>query len=79
VTTGHVPPSTGDGREELLSAGLIVAVHPNVVPGYHLGAFSAPVQFRSVVAIAAVMCTVVADGREEPTVAHRDGGGESGA
>jgi arabinofuranan 3-O-arabinosyltransferase len=49
-----------------LAAGLIVALHPNGIPGYHLGAFSAPVQFLSVVAIGAVMCTVVFDGREKP-------------
>ncbi len=60
-------------------AGLIVALDPNVVPGYHLGAFSGSVQFLSVLAIAAVMCTVVAEGHEHPTGAEPADAGEFGA
>ncbi len=44
--------------------GVIVALDPGTVPGYHLGAFSASVQFLSVAAVAAVLCTVVVDERE---------------
>jgi arabinofuranan 3-O-arabinosyltransferase len=47
-------------------AGVVVAVNPNVIPAYHLGAFSASVQLLSVVAIGAVMCTVVVD-EPDPT------------
>ncbi len=46
-------------------AGIIVALNPGTVPGYHLGAFSASVQFLSVVAISAVMCAVVIDDRSD--------------
>jgi len=53
------------------AAGLIVALNPEKIPGYHHGAFSAPVQFLSVVAIGAVMCTVVVDSREQPVDTHR--------
>ena len=60
-------------------AGLVVALHPNPIPGYHIGAFSAPVQFLSVVAIGAVMCAVAVDGRETPTEVRHEEDGASGA
>jgi arabinofuranan 3-O-arabinosyltransferase len=55
-----------------LTAGVIVALNPGTVPGYHVGAFSASVQFLSVAAIAAVLCTVVVDDRAVPTAASND-------
>jgi len=48
------------------AAGVIVALDPNTVPGYHIGAFSGPVQLLSVAAIGAVLCAVVVDGHEQP-------------
>ena len=62
-----------------IAAGVIVALNPNTVPGFHLGVFSASVQFLAVVAIAAVLCTVVVDGRELTTKGGRRGsGGDDG-
>ena len=48
------------------AAGLLVAWHPSAVPGAHQGAFGAPAQAASVVALCAVLAVVVADERRRP-------------
>ena len=45
------------------SAGVLVAWHPSAVPGAHQGAFGAPAQAASVVALCAVLSAVVVGGR----------------
>ena len=61
------------------AAGVVVALNPNTVPGYHIGAFGGPVQFLSVVAIGAVLCTVVVDGHEQSAEVHGASGDDVGA
>jgi hypothetical protein len=48
------------------AAGLLVAWHPSAVPGAHQGAFGAPAQAASVVALCAVLAVVVAEESRRP-------------
>jgi arabinofuranan 3-O-arabinosyltransferase len=52
------------GGAAFLTAGIIIAWHPNTVTGLSLGAFGAPAQIFSVVALCAVLSAVIVDERE---------------